>query len=150
MKIREIWTKKYIEWLVRTRQIVLWRFRNNWTNRWVRISARFPAFSHGLQFAQEASIDFLSKSTIYPFIFGLVVMNAVCWPWSCEFKSQPILKSNVFFIVLVIKLVQDKEDAWAAQNDLLLELALPAELTDTWLAHAMWTHPQHCNGVSEL
>ena len=37
----------------------------------------------------------------------------------------------------------------AAPNDLLLEVALPAELTDTWLAHAMWTHPQHCNGVSE-
>ena len=29
MKMRAIWTAKYIEWLVRTRQIVLWRFRNN-------------------------------------------------------------------------------------------------------------------------
>ena len=33
MKIREFWTPKYIKWLVRARQIVLWRFRNNWTNR---------------------------------------------------------------------------------------------------------------------
>ena len=39
----------------------------------------------------------------------------------------------------------------AAPNDLLLELAFPAELTDTWLAHAMWSceHTQLWNRVCE-
>ena len=46
-------------------------------------------------------------------------------------SSNPNLSSSqTFFIVLVIKLVQDKEDG-STKPDLLLELALPAELTDT-------------------